>query len=51
MWCVYHLDDASVSCDQAADIFYSLYDIDSNLSQLPKGLVAKVVVLHASNML
>lgn len=34
MWCIYHLDDILVSCDEAADIFYRLCDIDSNLLQL-----------------
>jgi hypothetical protein len=51
MWCVYYLDDASVPRDEAADIFYRLCDIDSDLSKLPKGLVAEVIILHAGDML
>ncbi|KIK37150.1 hypothetical protein CY34DRAFT_109229 [Suillus luteus UH-Slu-Lm8-n1] len=51
MWCVYHLDDASVPRDQAADVFHRLCDIDGDLSQLPEGLVAEVIILHAGDML
>ncbi|KAG1818942.1 hypothetical protein EV424DRAFT_1539898 [Suillus variegatus] len=51
MWAVYDLEDTSASRDEASDAFYRLCDIDSDLSQLPKGLVAEVVVLHAGDML
>ncbi|KAG2110434.1 hypothetical protein BD769DRAFT_1674595 [Suillus cothurnatus] len=51
MWAVYDLEDTSVSREEASDAFYRLCDIDSDLSQLPKGLVAEVVVLHAGDIL
>ncbi|KAG1855274.1 hypothetical protein F4604DRAFT_1932333 [Suillus subluteus] len=51
MWGIYDLEDTSVSRDEAADIFYGLCDIDTDLSQVPRGLVAEVAVLHAGDML
>ncbi|KAG2128927.1 uncharacterized protein EDB93DRAFT_1256470 [Suillus bovinus] len=51
MWAIYDLEDASASRDEAADTFYSLCNIDSNLCQLPKGLAVEVVVLYVGDML